>query len=144
MLRNPLPLPQISILSKMTHWDGEDIIHNVRSFCTLMAIMRTKYTSQSVVFVRHFYDFHTSFVLVLHDCPQLQSPSFRRRMDSFKLWRFGATLLAFLIWCPMICLFLSCIVPSPLYRVFQKELYNFERVQKFIQRTYTTFWIVIL
>ena len=26
-----------------------------------------------------------------------------------------------------------------MYRVFQKELYNFESVQKFIQRTYTTF-----
>jgi hypothetical protein len=26
-----------------------------------------------------------------------------------------------------------------LYRVFQKELYNFESVLKFIQRTYTTF-----
>jgi hypothetical protein len=25
------------------------------------------------------------------------------------------------------------------YRVFKKELYNFERVYKFIQRTYTTF-----
>jgi hypothetical protein len=26
-----------------------------------------------------------------------------------------------------------------IYRVFQKELYNFESVYKFIQRTYTTF-----
>jgi hypothetical protein len=26
-----------------------------------------------------------------------------------------------------------------LHKVFQKELYNFERVYKFIQRTYTTF-----
>jgi hypothetical protein len=25
------------------------------------------------------------------------------------------------------------------YRVFKKELYNFESLQKFIQRTYTTF-----
>jgi hypothetical protein len=29
-------------------------------------------------------------------------------------------------------------------RVFQKELYKFERVYKFIQRTYTTFWTVIM
>jgi hypothetical protein len=28
---------------------------------------------------------------------------------------------------------------SPKYRVFKKELYNFERVHKFIQRTYTMF-----
>jgi hypothetical protein len=27
-----------------------------------------------------------------------------------------------------------------IYRVFQKELYNFESLYKFIQRTYTTFW----
>jgi hypothetical protein len=27
----------------------------------------------------------------------------------------------------------------PLYTMFQKELYNFERVYKFIQRTYITF-----
>jgi hypothetical protein len=26
-----------------------------------------------------------------------------------------------------------------IYRVFQKELYNFESLYKFIQRTYTTF-----
>jgi hypothetical protein len=30
------------------------------------------------------------------------------------------------------------------YRIFQKELYNFERVYTFIQRSYTTFWTVIM
>jgi hypothetical protein len=29
------------------------------------------------------------------------------------------------------------VCPSYIYRVFQKELYNFESLQKFIQRTYT-------
>jgi hypothetical protein len=32
----------------------------------------------------------------------------------------------------------------PLYKVFQKELYNFESLYKFIQRTYTVFWSVII
>jgi hypothetical protein len=32
----------------------------------------------------------------------------------------------------------------PIYRVFKKKLHKFERVYKFIQRTYTTFWTVIM
>jgi hypothetical protein len=31
-----------------------------------------------------------------------------------------------------------------LYRMFQKALHNFERIYKFMQRTYTRFWTVIM
>jgi hypothetical protein len=42
-----------------------------------------------------------------------------------------------LIWCKRICL--TRFISPAIYRLFQKELYNFEKVDKFIQRTYKTF-----
>jgi hypothetical protein len=40
---------------------------------------------------------------------------------------------------PIIRPYIVSILRAWLYRVFQKELYNFERVYKFIQRTFAVF-----